>query len=73
MNKDQIQGIWKQIRGDVRAKWGKLTDNDLEEIGGNLEKLEGALQERYGKTREEAKKDIDTWFKTRFPRTIDTA
>jgi len=58
MNEDILQGQWKQVKGQVRAWWGKLTDNDVEQIGGKGEKLIGLLQERYGYTRERAEEEI---------------
>ena len=61
MNWDQIEGKWKQLRGTIREKWGKLTDDDLEQIGGNKDKLVGKLQERYGIQREEAEKQLTAW------------
>jgi uncharacterized protein YjbJ (UPF0337 family) len=61
MNWDQIEGKWKQLAGSAKAKWGDLTDDELTEIAGNREKLEGKIQERYGKTKEEAQKEIDDW------------
>ena len=51
MNWDIISGEWRELRGKVRAKWGKLTDNDLEVIGGKKETLIGRLQQRYGMAR----------------------
>lgn len=59
MNKDQWQGKWKQLTGEVKRQWGKLTDDDLDQIGGNRERLEGKIQERYGIAREEARKQVD--------------
>jgi uncharacterized protein YjbJ (UPF0337 family) len=62
MNRDQMQGNWKQLSGKVREKWGKLTDNDLEMINGQQEQLIGKIQERYGIVREEAEKQVkDFW------------
>jgi len=58
MNEDVFEGMWKQMKGNVREWWGKLTDDDLERIGGNKDKLMGALQERYGYTRERADEEI---------------
>ena len=58
---DKISGKWKQFRGDVRTKWGKLTDDDLEQIAGQRDKLVGKIQERYGIAKEEANKQIDEW------------
>ncbi|WP_332719415.1 CsbD family protein [Pelagibacterium mangrovi] len=62
MNRDQMEGNWKQFTGKVKEQWGKLTDDDLDVIGGKREQLEGKIQERYGKSKDEARKDVDTWF-----------
>ena len=64
MNQDQLQGKWKQLRGSVKQKWGKLTDDDLNVIGGKRDILIGKLQERYGYAREEAQRRADEWMKT---------
>lgn len=58
---DQLEGKWKQLKGDIRVKWGELTDDDLEQIAGNRDKLAGKLQERYGIAKEEADRQIDEW------------
>jgi uncharacterized protein YjbJ (UPF0337 family) len=61
MNSDQLEGKWKQLKGTVKQKWGKLTDDDLDVIAGKREELEGKIQERYGITREEAAKQVRDW------------
>ncbi|WP_299794397.1 CsbD family protein [uncultured Marivita sp.] len=61
MNWDQIQGKWKEMKGSAKAKWGELTDDELDEIDGNREALEGKLQAKYGKSKEEAKREVDEW------------
>lgn len=61
MNSDQWQGKWKQLTGKVKAEWGKLTDDDLDQIDGNRERLEGKIQEIYGIEREEARKQVETF------------
>jgi uncharacterized protein YjbJ (UPF0337 family) len=58
---DRIEGNWKQFSGEVRKQWGKITDNELEEIRGEREKLAGRIQESYGITRDEANRQIDEW------------
>lgn len=58
MNRDQLEGKWHQMKGEVKARWGKLTNDDLDQINGNLEKLIGRLQERYGYARERAEKEV---------------
>lgn len=59
MNWDQIQGNWKQFAGKVKAKWGKLTDDDLTVIAGKRDELAGILQERYGYAKDLAEKELD--------------
>ena len=61
MNWDQVQGKWKQMKGSVKQQWGKLTDDDLEIIDGQKDKLVGRLQERYGITKEEAARQVGDW------------
>ncbi len=58
---DQIAGKWKQLRGDVRTQWGDLTDDEVEMAAGQRDKLAGLIQERYGRTKEEANHEIDRW------------
>ena len=64
MNWDRVEGKWKQFRGSVRTKWGKLTDDDLDMIAGKKDKLVGLLQERYGIAKEEADKQTDEWLRS---------
>jgi len=59
MNKDIVEGKWKQMRGETKAWWGKLTDDDLDRAAGKFEVLTGLLQEKYGYTREAAADEID--------------
>ena len=61
MNWDQIAGNWKQFKGHVKEKWGKLTDDDLDVIEGKKDQLVGRLQERYGYTKEQAEKELKIW------------
>ena len=63
MNWDTVKGDWKQFSGKVKEKWGNLTDDDLANINGQREQLEGVLQERYGIAKDEAKKQVDEWSK----------
>jgi uncharacterized protein YjbJ (UPF0337 family) len=63
MNWDQIEGKWKQMKGSVKQKWGKLTDDDLDYIAGNRDRFVGRLQERYGIAREEAQKQSEHWLR----------
>lgn len=59
MNKDEFEGKWKQVRGQAKELWGKLSDDDLEKVGGKFDKFIGLLQEKYGYTRIRAKKELD--------------
>ena len=59
MNKDKVEGKWKQMRGEAKAWWGKLTDDDLDRAAGKFEVLAGILQEKYGYTREAAAEEIE--------------
>jgi len=54
VNQDILAGNWKQMRGELKTWWGKLTDDDVDRIGGQKDKLVGLIQERYGYTREQA-------------------
>lgn len=64
MNTDTLKGQWKQLRGHVQQKWGKLTNDDLDQAEGNAEILAGKIQERYGRSKEEAKKEVDAWLQS---------
>jgi uncharacterized protein YjbJ (UPF0337 family) len=59
MNWDQIEGNWKQMKGLVAKRWGRLTDDDLEIAKGNRQLLEGRVQERYGIAKEAVEKELD--------------
>jgi uncharacterized protein YjbJ (UPF0337 family) len=61
MNKDTLKGQWTQLKGAAREKWGKLTDDDLDQIQGQSEQLVGKIQERYGIARDEARREVDAW------------
>lgn len=62
MNWDQIEGKWKELKGDLRRKWGKLTDSDFEQIAGNKDRLSGRLQQHYGYTKDKAEREIEEWW-----------
>ena len=59
MNTDVFEGKWKQIRGEAKAWWGKLTDDDLDRVAGKIDVFTGLLQEKYGYTRERAADEIE--------------
>src|SRR6186713_234217 len=64
MNNDILQGKWEQLKGKARIKWGKLTNDDMDQIQGEREKLVGKLRERYGLAQERAESDVDDWLET---------
>jgi len=61
MEWEQIQGKWNQLKGSARVEWAKLTDDELEQVQGERDKLVGLIQEKYGRTKEEAYKEVDDW------------
>lgn len=63
MNWDRVEGNWKEFKGQVKQKWGDLTDDDMTAIEGRRDELEGRLQKRYGYAKDKAAREIDTWLK----------
>jgi uncharacterized protein YjbJ (UPF0337 family) len=63
MNSDKIKGQWKQIMGDIKKRWGKLTDDDLIKAAGNTDILAGIVQERYGQRKQDANDEVKAFFK----------
>ena len=59
MNRDIVQGKWRELRGQIKPKWGQLTDDELDEIGGNYDALVGRIQQKYGYARDEVERDLD--------------
>ena len=64
MNWDQFKGGWKQLQGQVKAKWGKLTDDDLTVIAGKRDELAGVLQQKYGYAKDQAEKELDQFIQS---------
>jgi uncharacterized protein YjbJ (UPF0337 family) len=71
MNADQLKGKWMQFKGELKEKWGKFTDNDLQQIGGNYERFVGKVQERYGEKKDELMKCADQWHQQSVPEAVD--
>ncbi len=61
MNWSQVEGQWKQVKAQVKSKWAKLNDDDLEQLTAKKDDLVGKLQERYGLLKEEAEKQVDAF------------
>jgi uncharacterized protein YjbJ (UPF0337 family) len=61
MNSDVFKGKWHQLKGEVKSQWGKLTDDDLDRVSGDAEKLIGRVQERYGYARHDAEREVNNF------------
>ena len=61
MNWERVQGQWNQLKGELKSKWAKLTDDDLKIVGGKKDQLIGKLQERYGVMKDEAERQVNEW------------
>ncbi|MBL8446019.1 MAG: CsbD family protein [Zoogloeaceae bacterium] len=64
MNKDIFEGNWKQLKGRIKVQWGRLTDDDMDVIEGRRDILAGKIQERYGLSKDEARRQLDDWEKS---------
>jgi uncharacterized protein YjbJ (UPF0337 family) len=62
MDWNRVEGTLERVRGKVKEKWGKLTDDDLTAINGKRDQLQGRLQQRYGFAKDQVRKDVDSWF-----------
>lgn len=58
---DRVKGNWKQFKGEIKEQWGKLTDDELDQIEGKRDKLVGRIQERYGIAKDEAERQVSSW------------
>jgi uncharacterized protein YjbJ (UPF0337 family) len=58
LNKDILQGQWRQFRGNIKERWGDLTDDEMTQAEGNWDKLVGFIQQRYGETRENIEREL---------------
>lgn len=65
MDENVIKGKWNQFKGEAKKQWGKLTDDDLDIIAGEKDKLVGKLQERYGHTKDAAEREYEDWARAR--------
>jgi len=59
MNMDEIKGKLRELKGDFKKKWGELTDDDWKQVGGDKDKLLGILQQKYGRSKEQAQREVD--------------
>jgi uncharacterized protein YjbJ (UPF0337 family) len=75
MNADHFKGKWNQFKGELKKKWGKITDDDLKTVEGNYDKFKGLMQERYADQKDEVSAWADEWYrssqtKTKEPETV---
>jgi uncharacterized protein YjbJ (UPF0337 family) len=63
MNTDEIAGKWKEMKGKARAKWGDITDDDWDRIEGKREQIVGLIQQKYGRAREDAEREVDEFMR----------
>ena len=63
MNKNTLRGDWNMVKGKVKEKWGKLTDDDLTEISGKRDQLLGKLEKKYGLAKDKAETELSAWEK----------
>lgn len=61
MNDNRIEGEWRQTKGWIKEQWGRLTDDDIAQVDGQLENLAGRVQERYGYSQEQAQQEVRQW------------
>lgn len=64
MNKETLAGDWNMLKGKIKEKWGRLTDDDLTEIKGKRDQLLGKIQKRYGLAKEKAEQELSEWERT---------
>jgi uncharacterized protein YjbJ (UPF0337 family) len=62
MDWNRVEGNWKQLKGKIKEQWGHLTDDDLDKVAGKQDQLEGLIQERYGLAKDQARKDVESWY-----------
>jgi len=67
MNQEQFKGLWNRFKGELKNRWGKITDDDLLQIEGNYDKFTGTVQQRYGEQKEEVSKWAEQWHRDHEP------
>jgi uncharacterized protein YjbJ (UPF0337 family) len=72
MNRDILAGKWKELKGSVKEKWGKLTDDELDQAAGRFDQLSGLIQQRYGYAKDRAERELDEFLEARKDRAETT-
>ena len=62
MNRENLRGKWRKLEGRVRQRWGRFTDADLASIQGDPEALTAKIEQYYGRTHEQAERDVEEWY-----------
>ncbi len=62
MNNDILKGNWKQLTGEIKSKWGELTDDEIQQAEGERDRFVGLIQERYGMAKADAEAEVDRFF-----------
>lgn len=62
MNWDRIEGTWKEYKGKARETWGDLTDDEFDRVAGKRDQMVGLVQQKYGKAKDDAEREVDSWF-----------
>ncbi len=62
MNWDQIEGKWKQYKGKALETWGDMTDDEFDRVAGKRDQMVGLVQEKYGRAKSDAEREVDDWF-----------
>ena len=61
MDANILKGKWLQLKGSIREKWGQLTDDDVDRVGGSVDRLVGLIQEKYGYAKQQAEDEVDSF------------
>ena len=63
MNWETVEGKWTEMKGEVKSRWAKITDDDLKNLSAKKDHLVGKIQQRYGVMKEDAEREVDEWIK----------
>ncbi|WP_367105009.1 CsbD family protein [uncultured Psychrobacter sp.] len=61
MDNNTLKGQWNDMKNSVKQKWSEMTDDDMDHVNGDRDRLVGRVQDRYGRSREDAEREVDDW------------